>query len=298
VDFPKHRGTFLGIPSIEGDTPSPVRDARTFTDARLQLHWATQTIVAATDAILERQPDDSQSNLGFDLEPGVVCSRRFPSGWAIGITALLDSDPVVGVVPISKPADGKKFPLHGKTIDDILDWLVRTMPDLKGKSLKLREYDMPDHPVAHGKPFDTRSDREGFEQFWAAFSFGQNCVHRLLRREPLMTETRLWPHHFDWGALIGLHEDTDFASDPSIGVGYSPGDDHAPEPYFYVNAYGTDRPEILPELPCEGYWTQQGISARMLERSCPRDGSVSPFMATDTFLDAAVAACRAILVDN
>ncbi|MEO0586842.1 MAG: hypothetical protein AAF078_04300 [Planctomycetota bacterium] len=293
----KYRGTLPAVPGLDDDSPILVRDPRTFGDARLQLHWAAQTIVAVTDVALERLSDDSQSNLDFDIEPGVLCSRLLPSGWAVGLTALHGNEPLIGAIPGSPSADGKKFFLHGRTMGDVLEWLESTVPDLRGQSLKLRDYEMPDHAVGRGEAFDMATDREGIEQFWDALGFASPVLFQVQRGEPLMTDARLWPHHFDWGSLIGLREGTDFANDPSIGVGWSPGDEQTPEPYYYVNAYGADRPEELPALPWDGYWVSSGVSARVLERSFPWDGSVSPFEPPKEFLTAAIGACRALLAD-
>ena len=36
-------------------------------DAKLQLHWAAQIVSAFGNTLLETRPDDSQSNLGWEL---------------------------------------------------------------------------------------------------------------------------------------------------------------------------------------------------------------------------------------
>lgn len=66
------------------------------------------------------------------------------------------------------------------------------------------------------------------------FGFGASVLEQA-RRTPRALEVsrvQLWPEHFDLAFEMG-------AGDRRASYGASPGDDHHPEPYLYVSAWGT-----------------------------------------------------------
>ncbi|MEM8781743.1 MAG: hypothetical protein AAGE65_02710 [Planctomycetota bacterium] len=273
-----------------------VRNPRSLTDARLQLHWAAQAIVAVTDALLPRRGDDGQSNLGpIERVPGVMCSHPLSDGRRVGLNAGRGSSPALVMLSGRPEANPPRLPIHGQTLGQLFDWLQKQLPELSGQALTLRDYDLPDHPVRRGHPFDSEDDPEAFEQMWEHLLTGHAQLEALRRREPFATEPRLWPHHFDTGLLIGLEPDADFANAPSIGVGYAAGDDTYDQPYYYVNAYGAERPDRLPALPLGGFWEDDGVRARLLQIDLPWDGSNNPDTHAQSFLNRTVHLCRDLL---
>ncbi len=236
-------------------------------DARLQTHWAAQPLAAAADALLEPTPDDSHSNL--DWTDQTLIGR-------------------VGVLlrPATLTLEYKDdvFRLDGRTLDDAVTWISEHI----GQPITLRDYEMPDHPVAQGAAFD-RSDREAFTAVSEWLHTGFATLRAFASGQDHATTVRLWPHHFDAGALIALTADADLSKDPSIGIGMSPGDTHIDQPYFYVNPYGVgDRPDALPLLPV-GRWADSWFGA-VLTAAHIADGA-----APAAFLDDAVNACRQLI---
>ena len=77
-----------------------------------------------------------------------------------------------------------------------------------------------------------------------------------------MSEARIWPHHFDIGALITLSAD----GQQSIGLGMTPGDTHFDQPYFYCSPYPA--PEAGTTLPilAAGKWTTDGFASAREKR--------------------------------
>jgi hypothetical protein len=64
---------------------------------------------------------------------------------------------------------------------------------------------------------------------------------------------RCWPHHFDLGTYVALEE----GAAAGIGMGWSPGDHHYSQPYFYVYAHPALE-EPIP-APSPGRWHDEGF---------------------------------------
>jgi len=255
-----------------------------FGEARLQLHWAIQPVMAFADCGLETRPDDSQSNLGWRSDIASLVSRLRPEGLAAGLSlrdcSLMILDARGAVVD--------RIPLEGQTIDRTVSWLehrlVARTGDTPASPIRIRDYEMPVHKVAKGGTFDV-ADRESFKELAGWFGAGWSALEELAARETGWAEVRCWPHHFDLGTLKAL-------GSASIGAGFSPGDDWVPEPYFYVNPYGLEQPPAdPPTLAADGHWHTEGWFGAVLPASSllghPAD---SREQAVSSFLRSAVAA--------
>ena len=115
-------------------------DPSTLSDARLQFYWAAQILAATANALMEIQPDDSQSNLAWDETNRAMVGRE---GASIEFPTF----------QLISPA-GDLYPLLGKTMDDGMNWLGRHVE----ARLVLRDNEMPSHPVAAGSPFDAKPE--------------------------------------------------------------------------------------------------------------------------------------------
>jgi len=105
---------------------------------------------------------------------------------------------------------------------------------------------------------------------------------------------RTWPHHFDMASLT-LLETGDAEHARSVNAGFSPGDEHYQEPYFYVSPYPYPDPAKLPALPAVGHWHVHGFTAAIapasrILASADRQASAEAFL--DAALDMASMALR------
>jgi hypothetical protein len=221
------------------------------TKARLELHWAAQTVMAFADAALERLPDDSQSNLGWRGDLAALVSRPRPEGVAAGLSF---AEPSLLMIDDDSAVVGR-LPLAGLTIEGAVSWLenrlVAITGSTPGRPIRMRDYEMPDHAVATGEPFGT-SDLESLKELAGWFGAGWSALEDLVDHDSGWAGVRCWPHHFDLGTLKVL-------GSASIGAGLSPGDHWYPEPYFYVNPYGLERPPAdPPKLESNGRWHNEG----------------------------------------
>lgn len=233
-------------------------DPQSLTDTRLQLHWAAQLLAAAADAMLQKSPDDSHSNLAWDEANRAMEGR---------IGARIEFSAMNFVT-----ASGDKFSLLGKTLEQARIWLDEELE----AELVLRDYEMPAHPVADGAAFDAPLAQRDELADW--FTFGQQAMGPI-------AGCRIWPHHFDLGWLIeidGPHK--------SIGGGMSPGDQNFAQPYFYINPYGIEKPAELPGLVEGGRWADNWFGAVLTAEQILASGD--PAAKTKSFLNATVATMR------
>ena len=222
----------------------------TFADTRSQLHWASQLLSAAADAKLEKAKDDSHSNLGWNLETSSLEGRA-------GVNLNVDKFAIeVGDQSLS---------LVGKSLKESAVWLGEQL----GAELAFRDYEMPDHAVGKDQAFSpSTTDLEAISQW---FTFGSESLAG-------NGELRVWPHHFDLGFLK-----TTEAEGKSVGGGFTLGDHYYDQPYFYINPYGIDKPDALPEL-AHGAWTEHWFGAVLTTAEV--NGGEPEYIATHFVTDA------------
>ena len=228
-------------------------DPRKLVDARLQLHWAAQPVMAFADCALKRLPDDSQANLGWRDDIVAMVGRQRPDGLSAGLR-IPDMTLLVfdggGAIAEGVALEGRTMDEAASSLDSIASEVTGKQPDTP---TKIRDYEMPDHPLAEGAPF-VMDGPQAFVEVARWFANGNLTLTRAAASDNGWSEVRCWPHHFDLGTLVGLE-----SSSKSIGAGLSPGDHWYPEPYFYVNPYGlADGPFDTPPLVSGGHWHTDG----------------------------------------
>ena len=211
-------------------------------EARLQTHYAAQIVSGLGRTLLDKQPDDSHTNLSWSRRLGALAGRRIaterPFSAALEVAALrlllLDEndEALVGAS------------LDGMTVSEAYDWLGQGAA-ARGASLgdgfTPLHYSMPPHPLGDGERFSF-GETSAFSELARWFHNAELLLEDVREANPGASEVRCWPHHFDIAALIDLGEDR------SIGIGLSPGDRYYQEPYFYCSAYPQPDAASLPEL--------------------------------------------------
>ena len=228
-------------------------DPKTLVDSRIQLHWASQLLGAAADAKLEKEEDDSQSNLGWDS-----ISRRLEGR----------IDCAIDLQQFTLDHGERSLDLEGNTLEAARNWLSNSI----NLEINFREYEMPEHPVANGAEF--AMDMCSLDAMADWFSLAYQVLEKY-------GEPRVWPHHFDLGFWSPGNIDG-----RSIGGGFSLGDQYYEQPYFYVNPYGIDRAAKLPQLPI-GHWTGHWFGAVVTAEELGEDDTVDSN--ANDFVNSAVA---------
>ena len=169
----------------------PVAD---LVDAKVQLHWAAQIVAAFGNALLQPQPDDSQSNLGWVDSIGALCNHSTSDGWSVGLR-LADLT-LLFLTPHNTIQT--EIGLHGRTLQQAMEWLTVTYSKFSGaespKPFALREYDMPSHPVGKNAVFQLNHGR----------LFRNSIIGMAMLTKSFVQYQRSGkkPHPFDVGRII------------------------------------------------------------------------------------------------
>jgi hypothetical protein len=274
-------------------------DSRKLVEARTQLHWAVQPVMAFADCALEQLPDDSQANLGWSDDLEALVGRRRPDGFSTGLRI-----PYMTLMVFDEGgATADSISLEGQTIDSAVSWLEEVVAARSGgpleRPIRIRDYEMPEHPVAKGAAFALDCP-PAFAELARWFANGNLVLRELTSSDRGWAEVRCWPHHFDLGTIISLESSGDASIGRSIGVGLSPGDTSYPEPYFYVNPYGlAAQPADGPALESGGRWHTDGwFGAVLTATAIGANPGGSQESAVLAFLRGAVDAARRLMTGS
>lgn len=237
-------------------TPEPTE----LTDARLQLHWAAQLVMAAADAHIEHTADDSHTTMHWDEERRALVGNPLPSGDRVGVGLAEPRLLVIG-------HNTSELPLHAHTLTEARTWLIETLSGGEDEvALALRDYDMPEHAVSNTAMFDT-SNAEAFGELARWFSNGFSVLRVFTDRDPRANSLVCWPHHFDIGATIKVDVDLSMERSRRIDIGMSPGDRYYNEPYFYVTPHPIRDDIELFDPGDGGHWHTDEFKAMVLPAS-------------------------------
>jgi hypothetical protein len=262
--------------------------------ARLAAHHAVQWLARAARAFVPPQPDDSHTNLGWDdaLDGFATYPLKGELRLGLRVTDLM--------LLLAGAGAQRSFALDGHTDADARQWLGRHLAahDLDPGRLDAKlPYDIPDHAVAHSAAYGARALAGALVEQAAWFANAHASLgavrEQMIARGLVPSLVRTWPHHFDMATLTML-ETGNAEHARSVNAGFSPGDEHYEEPYFYVSPYPYPDPAKLPPLPALGHWHLRGFTAAIAPASRILQGAERA-PATAAFLDAALAAAIAAL---
>ncbi|MCR9244680.1 MAG: hypothetical protein NXI31_06580 [bacterium] len=256
--------------------------------ARLQLHFGAYVLGSTAHAVSPHRADDSHTNLGFVPELGALRTRDLGDGFELHLDVvrfalvLRAGDDVAGALA-----------LDGQTLDDALAWVGERLAARSGSSdavtITRREYpDFPASPILAGGSFE-QPGRAELEELRTWFGCAAALLEELQASATRMTDVRVWPHHFDLGALIPISD----SGDVTIGLGFSPGDDHFDQPYFYCSPYPAPQGGDLPALAA-GSWQTDTFTSAILT-AAELEGSAGRQELARTYVTDAVARCRELL---
>jgi hypothetical protein len=252
------------------------------TPERLQLHYAAWVLGSVADSVLSAREDDSQSNLAYEPAAGRLVTRPLAEGGDLRLGLRLDD---LALLSLAGDEQVQTLALPGETFPGALAWAG----EMVGAPVRRREYpDFPASPLAKGAAFAV-GDREARLELSRYFADSNRALQALAPDHPAMSEVRVWPHHFDQGAIVPV------AEGKLIGLGFSPGDGSYDEPYFYVYPYPYPPADRLSGLET-GSWHTEGFTAAVLTGSGILTQSDQEAL-VGGFLAEAMAACRSLLTD-
>jgi hypothetical protein len=124
--------------------------------------------------------------------------------------------------------------------------------------------DFPDHPLAHGAPFESGNET-GRKTLAAYFAVTRPLLQGLVTNQAGASPIHIWPHHFDMATLITLAGEGETAQ--TIGVGFSPGDGGHDQPYWYITPWPYPNKAALPSLAVGTGHTEGWVGAMLLPLS-------------------------------
>ncbi|MEM6639834.1 MAG: hypothetical protein AAF610_08015 [Pseudomonadota bacterium] len=148
--------------------------------------------------------------------------------------------------------------LDQKTDDDARRWCNRVLAEAG-----LRSTEDTDMPYTLAAPhYGALSNKGTLAALGDWYAETYRALGALIMRFGTLAVTtpvvRCWPHHFDMAALFSLD-----AGDPeharSVGIGFSPGDDSFPDPYFYCTPWPA--PDSRPAVALPWHWHTKGFTA-------------------------------------
>lgn len=263
--------------------------ARGLVDARLHLHYAAQFATAFGISYLRHEPDDSHTNLGWDVALYALVSHAATG--ARGLVRVGVQARTLDVVIVRDGAIVRNVALPGLTIEAAAERIRASLGDEGFDAQRYtldRHYDLPAHPLAGGAPF--RADKAALDELARWFGNAAIALGRVAREAKGASEVRVWPHHFDIATLVSHPGGT------ANGVGLEPGDAYYAEPYYYVNASPQPRAEqATATLDGGGMWHTDEWVGAVLPGSRVSGDAAAQQAQVRAFLDSALAACRTMV---
>ena len=233
------------------------------------IHLASQYLAAAGISFLDKRDDDSHTNLAYSIEDHQI--QTWPLSAAHDILALDLIDFSLKWISNSQVLT---FDLDGKTHQQVLSWLQETSVN----SGLEKEYSYSFHfdlPYGISDYFTFVINRESLELERELRSLAQITIEKALSEQGMDSSIRIWPHHFDTGALAYLPGNNEI----SIGLGLAIPDSMIDQHYFYISGYrgheGID-PGSFSSLT-NGQWVSQGFKGGVLKAENADEEDVHQF---------------------
>jgi hypothetical protein len=268
--------------------PSRTFDRQQLAEARIQLHYAIQPLAAISNALA----DSSNKGLFWDYGRGFTTRAITPiksyrlalEPISLTLEFLTDRDQVISA-----------FTLSDRTLLEAFDWMKAIVSGLGGEAnliipISYPPNDFPDSELARGKTFQLLNLTSNLAAYYAN---ADHILQDIVQQEPMASNVRIWPHHFDIATLISIPASN--GEEQFIGVGLSSGDRSYDEPYWYVTPY--PYPEDCSNLPAlngDGIWHTEHWVGAVLTASQFGEPQASVDQ-VKTFLNSAIAACRKLL---
>ncbi len=268
------------------------RDPLALEDARLQIHWAAQTIAAAGMTLIEHAADDSHTNMEWLGGRRLLAGQVVPEEPSFRV-ALDPSGLTLLLIKLNDDEIGQ-LSLNGHTLAqgyDLLSSMILPLIEDDHVELDRPTFELPQHPVATGEHFSI-DDAASFVEVGRWFANADLVLRGVQEKTPTASPVRCWPHHFDIATLIDVDRD----AKKSIGVGMTPGDGNYAEPYWYVTPWPYPAADNLPSLEA-GTWHTEGWTGAVLTGSAvvaAGDAGAQHDLST-SFVNSAIRHCKDLL---
>lgn len=191
------------------------------------MHLAAQYLAAAAISFVPKKADDSHTNLGFLRETGSLSTR--PLADSGEVLALNYTDFSLEWHDQNSRAS---LALEGQTHHDVLNWINRNLSNSKIEKPYTYQFHY-DLPYQITSDFTFCLDAKRLQELMDLRTLADSMIQSFLSDHQLSSQIRIWPHHFDTGALAQLGGDTGL----SVGLGLATPDTMLDDHYFYISGY-------------------------------------------------------------
>lgn len=251
---------------------------RTFDNSMLEAlqeqHHAAQFIAMAGRHLIPQQPDDSNTNMEFLTDTGLLAGHELVKGVRL---ALHLSEMKFCILTPSGCAH--EVPLAGKTKQEVFEEIKNMLVEAGVNTARLKyelHYEIPEHPLDKGAVF-TMEDPQAYRKNMLHRHNAQIILEVIIKDYAGAEPVRIWPHHFDTGTLIPLERNVRGELIKSMGLGWAIPDTMVRGPYFYLSYWSEESagpPDDLP-APGRGRWMipDWNVAVLLLSRLLEADTS-------------------------
>ena len=236
-------------------------------DALQQQHHAAQFVAMVGKYLIPQKEDDSNTNMQFMLDRGLLLGNKLPNEWQIALDLTN-----LNLYLFNKEFDRKsEIHLNGKTKTQVFDVLKQTLADFDFNVSALKNelhYEIPTHNLDNKLPFSIRY-KNLFQENTVYRHNAEIVLNEIVADNQQAEPVRIWPHHFDTGSFIPIVKNDQDKVSSSIGIGWAIPDSMINESYYYLS-FWSEKPEdglkILPALAA-GQWMIPNWNGAVLKHS-------------------------------
>lgn len=251
------------------------------------LHRAVQYIAAVGISHVPKEADDSHTTLIWEFAYRAMVGRPIPAAGGCHFALCLPE-----YAFMFRDADGNlldTLPLQGADHEEVVTWFRRMLQSRGADPTAYRfefHYDLPEH--LQRDPFPS-PDVDELDRLAELRSTAHRALKLILAAHGDTEPVRIWPHHFDSGAMIIAERDTDEEMTATIGIGLAVPDTMVPAHYYYVSPWRKDGGVDLSKLASlnEGRWLTTDWKGAVLEADGLDVGRAQAFLhaATEALLE-------------
>ena len=230
------------------------------------IHQAAQFIAMAGKNFIPEKADDSHTNAKWIVDKNWLAGNEIVTP-VRKIRVVLDYPLLVLIVADEDLVPIVEIAMNGRTRQEIFDWLSEQFAilklDVSGFTPALH-YEIPDHPVMHGKPFDMKNPLY-YRELANYRTNGDILLGHFTSLVKPDEPVRVGPHHFDDGSYLPMRF-KDNQPIASISLGMAVADPYYDEPYFYVTVWTSDGIDYTnkPMVSPPGKWHEKEWMGQVL----------------------------------
>ena len=233
------------------------------------IHLASQYLAAASISFLEKRDDDSHTNLAYSTMEHQIQTWPLSASKDFMTLDLLDFS-----LKWMSDSGEETLGLNGRTHLQVLTWLQETSfkAGLEKKYHYSFHYDLP-YTISDDYIFEINEDSLKIER--ELRTLAQNTIEKAMNEHGMDSSIRIWPHHFDTGALAYLPDSNEI----SVGLGLAIPDTMIDQHYFYISGY-RGHESIDPDsfsATTHGKWISDGFKGGVLRAEQVDEESVVQF---------------------